>query len=67
MYTYRVKQFFWDFFNPTFPGVPGNLFRLGKEISRLVTDRNVIERCGFGNSPATVRCMINPYRKRERA
>ncbi len=31
------------------------------------TDRNVIEHCGFGNSPATVRCMINPYRKSERA
>jgi hypothetical protein len=31
------------------------------------TDWNVIERCGFGNSPATVRCMINPHRKSERA
>ncbi len=64
--------------NPTLPGVPGNLFRLGKEIVRPrspalcmaqkpATDRNVMERCGFGNSPATVRCMINPYRKSERA
>jgi hypothetical protein len=31
------------------------------------TDWNVIERCGFGNSPATVRSMINPHRKSERA
>ncbi len=31
------------------------------------TDWNVIERCGFGNLPATVCCMINSYRKSERA
>ena len=60
-------------FNSILPGVSGDLFRLGKEISCLVPphsvwrERNVIERCGFGNSPATVRCMINPYRKSERA
>ncbi len=26
--------------------------------AKPATDWNVIERCGFGNSPATVRCMI---------
>jgi hypothetical protein len=30
-------------------------------------DWNVIEHCGFGNLPATMRCMINQYRKSERA
>jgi hypothetical protein len=63
-------------FNPTLPGVSVTYFAWVRKYlasfprtlygAKPATDWNVIERCSFGNLPATVRCMI-PYRKSERA